>query len=72
MTIKITHEERVKLLKCHNDVKNILQTIYDCHDLFISDIAKLERVQSELCNIGKFKHGSNHYEDFVFIDEDDD
>lgn len=70
--MSITHEERVKLLKCFNDLTNILQTIYDCHDLFMSDIGKLERIQSELSNIGKFERGKNHYDDYVLTKETDD
>jgi SepF-like predicted cell division protein (DUF552 family) len=65
-TMNITHEERLKLLKAHNDLMNILQTIYDCQDMFISDVGKLERIQSELSNIFKFVRGENYYSDWVF------
>ena len=69
--MSITHEERVKLLKCFNDLKNVLQTIYDCNDLFMSDVGKLERIQSELSNIGKFERGKNHYADHVLSEDYD-
>lgn len=70
--MSITHEERVKLLKCFNDLKNILQTIYDCHDLFMSDIGKLELIQYELSTIGKFERGEDYYGDHVLTKETDD
>lgn len=68
--MKLKHEERVTLLKCHNDLMHILQTIYDCHDLWISDVRKLEGIQYKLCNIGKFKRGEDSYSDYV-LEEDD-
>jgi len=70
--MEITHEDRLKLLKAHNDLRDILQTIYDCQDMFISDVGKLERIQSELSNIFKFIRGENYYSDWVLSEEDDD
>ena len=40
--MNITHEERVKFLKAHNDLKNMVQTIHECGDLWVSDVRKLE------------------------------
>jgi len=45
-----------------------LQTIHDCQDMFISDVGKLERIQSELSNIFKFVRGENYYSDWVLAD----
>lgn len=64
----ISHEDRLKLLKAHNDLRDVLQTIHDCQDMFISDVGKLERIQSELSNIFKFVRGNNYYSDWVFAD----
>jgi len=64
----ISHEDRLKLLKAHNDLMGVLQTIHDCQDMFISDVGKLERIQSELSNIFKFIRGENYYSDWVLAD----
>ena len=66
--MNISHEERLKLLKAHNDLRDVLQTIHDCQDMFISDVGKLERIQSELSNIFKFVRGENYYSDWVLAD----
>jgi hypothetical protein len=66
--MNISHEERIKLLKAHNDLRDVLQTIHDCQDMFISDVGKLERIQSELSNIFKFVRGKNYYSDWVLAD----
>jgi hypothetical protein len=66
--MNISHEERIKLLKAHNDLRDVLQTIHDCQDMFISDVGKLERIQSELSNIFKFVRGENYYSDWVLAD----
>lgn len=70
--MEITHEDRVKLLKAHNDLRNILQTIYDCQDMFISDVGKLERIQYELSNIFKFTRAEDYYSDWILEEEDGD
>ena len=69
--MNITHEERETLLKCYNDLNSILQTVYDCHDLWISDIRKLEGIQYKLCNIGKFERGENSYSDYILSEDVD-
>ena len=72
----ITHEERLALLEAHNDLKNILQTIFDCQDLWMSDIKKLEHMQADLHRIFKFVPKQDdaghrlHYADWI-LDEDD-
>ena len=76
--MEITHEQRLELLKAHNDLRDILQTIFDCQDLWISDVSKLERMQCSLHHIFKFipqkdENGvSRHYADWVLAEEDDD
>ena len=52
--MNITHEQRIKLLKAHNDLKNIMTNIYECQDIWMSDVGKLERIQCDLHNIFKF------------------
>tara|TARA_R100000773_G_scaffold37013_1_gene32041 strand:+ start:420 stop:650 length:231 start_codon:yes stop_codon:yes gene_type:complete len=76
--MEVTHEQRLELLKAHNDLRDILQTIFDCQDLWISDVSKLERIQCSLHQIFKFvpqedENGmSRHYADWVLAEEDDD
>ena len=50
----ITQAQRMDLLKAHNDLKDILQTIFDCQDLWISDVGKLQIIQYNLHRIFKF------------------
>ena len=52
--MNITHDNRLALLKAHNDLKDILQTVYDCQDLWISDVGKLQSIQYHLHRIFKF------------------
>jgi len=53
-TMEITNEQRLDMLKSYNDLRNTLQTIYDCNDLWMSDVGKLERLQCDLHRIFKF------------------
>lgn len=69
--MKITNEDRVELLKAYNDLRNTLQTIHDCQDIWMSDVGKMERLLFLLRNTFKFtpakddKGNASWYEDWV-------
>ena len=78
----ITHDQRLQLLQAHNELKDVLTTVHDCQDLWMSDIRKLEKLQCDLQRIFKFIPRENdegrsmHYADWVLSehggDDDDD
>ena len=76
--MEITHDQRLQILQAHNELKDVLSTVYDCQDLWMSDIRKLERIQCDLHRIFKFvpKEDENgrtmHYADWVLAEEDAD
>ena len=76
--MEITSEQRLELLKAHNDLKDILQTIFDCQDIWTSDVGKLQRIQYDLHRIFKFVPKEDEdgkrmqYADWVLAEEDDD
>ena len=76
--MEITNEQRLDMLKSYNDLRNTLQTIYDCNDLWMSDVGKLERLQCDLHRIFKFVPKEDDegcrmpYADWVLAEEDDD
>ena len=76
--MEITHEQRLDLLKSYNDLRNMMQTIYDCNDLWMSDIGKLDHLQCDLHRIFKFVPKEDEdglrmlYADWVLAEEDDD
>ena len=76
--MNITHEERVKFLKAHNDLKNMVQTIHECGDLWVSDVRKLESLQHLLHSVMKFvpqmddEGRPKYYYDYVLEELDDD
>lgn len=53
--MKISFEERMKLLKAHNELRAMLVMIGECHDIYMSDIGKLEDAVHNLENIFKFE-----------------
>ena len=60
-TFTITHEQRLDLLKVYNDLNSVLSTITDCHDMYISDVGKLESLDYKLRSILNFKSQSGHH-----------
>jgi len=74
--MKISFEERMKILKAHNELRAMLVMIGECHDIYMSDIAKLEDAVHNLEKIFKFeppkdKEGLPQYynTDWLLIDE---
>ena len=77
MTYEITHEQRLKLLEAHNNLRTITQTLAECQDLWMSDVRNLEKLEYDLHSIFKFVPKKDecghrvHYANWV-LDEDDD
>jgi len=75
--MEITNEQRLDLLKSYNNLRNTLQTVYDCNDLWMSDVGKLEILQCDLHRIFKFvpkEDDEGHripYEDWVLAEHDE-
>ena len=77
MTYEITHEQRLELLEAHNKLRRALSMITDCHDLWLSDIRNLEKLECDLHSILKFKPREDSDGNSIFyanwvLDEDDD
>ncbi len=45
MEIKLTEEQRREFLQSHNDLHHMLHTIWETNDLWMSDVAKLEKLR---------------------------
>ena len=73
--MNITHEERVEFLNAHNDLKNIVQTLHECSDLWMSDVRKLEKIECLMHRVLKFVPKEDdegrpmHYADWVLADD---
>ena len=74
--MEIKHEDRLKFLKAHNDLRDILMTIHECNDLWLSDVGKLERLECLMHSVMKFvpqqddDGRSLHYADWVLAELD--
>jgi hypothetical protein len=71
----ITHEERLEFLKAHNDLRNVIQTLHECQDLWLSDVGKLEKIECLMQRVLKFVPDEDdegrpkHYADYVLADD---
>ena len=76
--MNITHEERVKFLNAHNELKNMVQTLHECGDLWVSDVRKLENLEHLLHSVMKFvpqmdeEGRPQYYADYVLEELEDD
>ena len=75
--MEITHEERLEFLKAHNDLRGITQTLYEAHDLWMSDVGKLEKIECLMHRVLKFVPREDdegrpmHFADWVLADDDE-
>lgn len=75
--INITHEQRLEFLKAHNDIKSMVQTMYECQDVWLSDVGKLEAYQYLLQKVMKLTQSIDdegnrrYYADYVLEEIDD-
>ena len=75
--MELTNEQRLEFLKSYNDLRNILQTLWECQDLWMSDMRKLEDLQCVMHRVLKFvpqeddEGNRQHYADWVLADTDD-
>ena len=44
MEVIVKDDDRRQLLKAHNDLRNMISTIHECHDIWMSDVGKLEHL----------------------------
>ena len=54
MEITLTDKERRDFLKAHNHLRDIVNNIHECHDIWMSDVGKLEYLQNLLHHTLKF------------------
>ena len=75
MDITLTDKDRRDFLRAHNELRTTISTIQECNDLWMSDVAKLERLQHLLHHVMKFTpplddNGNRMwYRDFVLDEE---
>ena len=74
----LTQAQRMDLLNSHNKLRDILQTIAECNDIWVSQVQHLETLECELHRILKFVPKEDdeghrmHYADWVLAEEDED
>ena len=75
---RVTRDVRQTMLKMHNNLKDIKNTIEQCNDIWVSDLRRLEEIIHTLHQEFDFKPPQKvgaYYADWVFaeeVPEDDD
>ena len=66
VTLNMSLKDYIDLLKGYNNLRSVTQTLHECHDLFVSDLGKLEFLEVNLFdNLGfartKDEDGERNY-----------
>ena len=75
---RVTRDMRLMMLKIHNDLKDIKNTVEECNDMWLSDLRKMEEIIHTLHMKFNFKpprKTGSHWSDWVLaedVKEDDD
>ena len=48
VTLNMSLKDYIDLLKGYNNLRSVTQTLHECHDLFVSDLGKLEFLEVNL------------------------
>ena len=69
---------RLKMLEVHNKLQDVTDTFRDTHDIWLSDMWKLEELKSEIAKEFKFKAPKDsegrimsRYADWILKEKDD-
>ena len=52
---RVTRDMRMMMLKIHNDLKDIKNTVEECNDMWLSDLRKMDAIIAELGREFDFK-----------------
>ena len=69
---RVTRDMRMMMLKIHNDLKDIKNTVEECNDMWLSDLRKLEEIIHKLHIEFEFKPRDkydSYYADWVFAED---
>ena len=69
---RVTRDMRLTMLKIHNDLKDIKNTVEECNDMWLSDLRKLEEVIHKLHIEFEFKPPQKtgaYWSDWVFAED---
>ena len=69
---RVTRDMRLTMLKIHNDLKDIKNTIEECNDIWLSDLQKLNKIIHTLHHEFEFKSpqkGHGYWSDWVFAED---
>ena len=69
--MQITKQERLDFLKSCNDLKQIIVTLHECNDIWVSSVGDLESLEYLMKKVFKFKRQSDFYMPYVLDDEDE-
>ena len=68
----VTREMRQTMLKMHNDLKDIKNTVEECNDMWLSDLRKMDAIIHTLHSEFDFKPPQKtgaYWADYVFAED---
>ena len=69
---RVTRDMRLTMLKIHNDLKDIKNTVEECNDMWLSDLRKMDEIIAELGREFDFKPArktNSYWSDWVFAED---
>lgn len=69
---RVTREMRQTMLKIHNDLKDIKNTVEECNDMWLSDLRKMDAIIHTLHSEFDFKPPQKtgaYWADYVFAED---
>ena len=59
--VKLSREDRIRMLRNFNKLRQTIQTIEECQDLWLSDIANLQKLHCDMHQLLQFSSDDGEY-----------
>ena len=59
--VKLSREDRIRMLHNFNKLRQTIQTIEECQDLWLSDIANLQKLHCDMHQLLEFSSDDGEY-----------
>ena len=67
--VKLNRKDRIRMLHNFNKLKRTLESIGECQDLWLSDIANLQKLHCDMYQLLEFTSDGDYWEDWILSED---
>ena len=67
--VKLNRKDRIRMLHNFNKLKRTLESIGECQDLWLSDIANLQKLHCDMHQLLEFTSDGEYWKDWILSED---